>query len=79
MTADAMPRRARWRSAALQPPCALGPPCGFATLRAVPEDFIVEELLGFEPDGGAAHRLLWVEKRGANTLFVARMLARLAA
>lgn len=71
-------RGARWRHVALDPPAALGPPCGSATLRAVPEDFVVEEELGFAPDGGGAHRLLWVEKRGANTLFVARSLARLA-
>ena len=40
-----------------------------------PEDFEVEERLGFEPDGGRAHLLLRVEKRAANTLFVARRLA----
>lgn len=71
-------RLLRWRPFALDPPRALGVPCGVATLRAVAEDFVVEETLGFEPDGGGAHRLLWVEKRGANTPFVARALARLA-
>jgi tRNA pseudouridine13 synthase len=71
-------RLARWRPFALHPPRALGAPCGAAVLRTVPEDFIVEEVLGFEPDGGGAHRLLWVEKSGANTLFVGRSLARMA-
>lgn len=48
------------------------------TLRTAPEDFIVEERLGYPPDGGPAHRLLWVEKRATNTLDVARDLASAA-
>ena len=47
-------------------------------LRAIPEDFRVEEILGFEPDGEGAHVLLTVEKRGANTGWVAAQLARCA-
>ncbi len=47
-------------------------------LRDAPEDFRVEEQLGFEADGGSAHQLLRVEKTDANTLFVARSLARAA-
>jgi len=47
-------------------------------VRLEPEDFRVEERLGFEPDGGRAHRLLWVEKRAVNTLEVARELAATA-
>lgn len=39
---------------------------------------MVEERLGYPPDGGRAHRLLWVEKRAANTLDVARDLASAA-
>ena len=42
----------------------------------MPADFRVEERLGFEADGGAAHHLLRIEKTDANTLFVGRMLAR---
>lgn len=45
-------------------------------LRATPEDFAVEEQLGFEPDGDGPHLLLKIRKRGANTEWVARMLAR---
>jgi tRNA pseudouridine13 synthase len=45
-------------------------------IRVVPEDFVVEEVLGFEPDGAGAHALLVVEKRGANTGWVADQLAR---
>ncbi|MGA0588707.1 tRNA pseudouridine(13) synthase TruD [Dyella sp. KRB-257] len=49
-----------------------------ARLRAAPEDFIVEEILGYDTDGAGEHALLWVEKRGANTDWVARELARFA-
>lgn len=51
-------------------------PAGTARLKARPEDFIVEELLGFEPDGDGSHVMLWLEKRGLNTDQVARTLAR---
>lgn len=40
------------------------------------EDFIVEESLGFVADGLGEHDLLLIEKRGANTEWVARGLAR---
>jgi tRNA pseudouridine13 synthase len=56
-------------------PRALGPTLGPAVLRAQPEDFIVEEELGFEPAGSGQHVLLRVRKRGANTQWVARELA----
>ncbi|MBM5811844.1 MAG: tRNA pseudouridine(13) synthase TruD [Gammaproteobacteria bacterium] len=72
------PAAPRWLDLALNPPYAHGGPPVRAVLRAVPEDFEVEELLGFEPDGGTAHVLLRVEKRAANTLFVARRLAAVA-
>lgn len=58
-------------------PCAHGGPAGHARIRAVPEDFIVREWLGFEADGEGDHLLLKVRKRGANTLWVAKQLARL--
>ncbi|MGH8283114.1 MAG: tRNA pseudouridine(13) synthase TruD [Gammaproteobacteria bacterium] len=45
-------------------------------IRTKPEDFYVEEVLGFEADGAGEHRLLRVEKRSANTIWVARELAR---
>lgn len=68
---------ARWRAAALAPPYAHGGPAGSARLKAAAEDFVVEERLGFAADGGVAHLLLRVEKRGRDTLAVARELARL--
>lgn len=59
-------------------PVAFGPPPAAGRIRVAPEDFQVEERLGFEPDGTGAHLLLVVEKRGANTGWVASQLARLA-
>jgi tRNA pseudouridine13 synthase len=47
-----------------------------ATIRSRPEDFIVDEQLGFTPDGEGEHVLLHVRKRNLNTDQVARMLAR---
>ncbi|HKU15796.1 MAG TPA: tRNA pseudouridine(13) synthase TruD [Steroidobacteraceae bacterium] len=59
-------------------PCAHGGPAGRAQLRAAPEDFLVQEWLGWDADGAGDHLLLRVRKRGANTLWVAKQLARLA-
>lgn len=59
-------------------PRAFGPPVLEAVFRSTPEDFQVEELPGFAPDGEGEHLLLTVQKRGLNTAFVARELARWA-
>ncbi len=67
-----------WRALALSPPRADPAPRCHATLRRSPEDFIVEEQLGFEPSGAGEHVLLRVRKRDANTGWVARELATLA-
>jgi tRNA pseudouridine13 synthase len=66
------------REAALAPPRAHGAPPASGVLRAEPEDFEVEEELGFAPAGSGAHLLLKVRKRNANTQWVARELTRLA-
>lgn len=63
-------------SAALDPLRAYGTPIGRGILRAEPEDFLVEEQLGFAPAGSGQHVLLKVRKREANTQWVARELAR---
>ena len=47
-------------------------------LRTQPEDFIVEEALGYAADGAGEHVLLTVQKREANTAWVAQQLARFA-
>lgn len=59
-------------------PCAFGGPPLRGVLRASPEDFFVDEDLGFTPDGAGEHVFVRVEKRGANTDFVAKELARFA-
>ena len=66
------------RAAALAPPRAHGTPPATGVLRAEPEDFEVEEDLGFAPAGSGEHLLLKVRKRNANTAWVARELARVA-
>ena len=61
---------------ALDPPRAHGAPLGAGWLRTEPEDFVVEEQLGFAPAGTGQHVLLKVRKRDANTQWIARELAR---
>ncbi len=65
-----------WIERALNVPRAFGSPLGTGRLRVEPEDFIVDEDLGFEPSGAGAHVLVRVRKRGANTEWVAREIAR---
>src|SRR5215472_4471964 len=60
----------------LDPPRAHGPVIAHGVLRAQPEDFVVEEQLGFAPSGSGQHVMLKVRKRDANTQWVARELAR---
>ncbi|TVP61530.1 MAG: tRNA pseudouridine(13) synthase TruD, partial [Halomonadaceae bacterium] len=59
-------------------PRAWEEPLGQAVIRTEPEDFVVDEILGWELDGKGEHLCLWLEKRGDNTEFVATELARLA-
>ncbi len=67
-----------WEKAALQPLRAHGSALPAAQLKAVPEDFHVEEQLSFEPSGSGPHWLLRVEKRSANTRWVSAEIARIA-
>jgi tRNA pseudouridine13 synthase len=53
-----------------------GKPQGFGLLKASPEDFVVVEDLGFEPDGEGEHILVRILKNGCNTRFVADALAK---
>ncbi len=57
---------------------AWGGPVARGLLRTEPEDFAVEEELGFEPGGGGEHVWLWIRKRDANTAEIAAALARFA-
>ncbi|WP_370306351.1 tRNA pseudouridine(13) synthase TruD [Sinimarinibacterium flocculans] len=59
-------------------PYAHGGPPLRARLRVAPEDFVVDELQDITPDGEGEHAWLVVRKRGANTEWVARELARFA-
>lgn len=59
-------------------PRAHGAPVLAARMRVAPEDFRVDEDLGFAPSGAGEHLFLQVEKRGANTAWVAQQLARWA-
>lgn len=59
-------------------PAAHGGPVLRGRLRVQPEDFEVEELRAFGPGGAGEHAWLEIEKRGANTEWVARELARFA-
>ncbi len=67
-----------WVGRALDVPRAFGAPLGSGRLRVEPEDFVVDEDLGFTPSGAGAHVLMRVRKRGANTEWVAREIARAA-
>jgi tRNA pseudouridine13 synthase len=67
-----------WHRAALAPSRAGRGPLATGVLRSTPEDFKVEEILGFEASGDGPHALLLVRKRGANTEWVARELAHAA-
>ncbi len=59
-------------------PYVYGSPSGTGKIRCLPEDFIVQEHLSFEPSGSGEHVFLQIEKTGENTEFVARQLARFA-
>lgn len=48
-------------------PCLHGGPLGRVRFKATPEDFVVEEVLGFEPSGEGEHCLVWVEKRDLDS------------
>ena len=47
-----------------------------ACMRSTLQDFQVDEILGFEPDGEGEHIFLQIEKRGQNTLWVKEQVAR---
>jgi len=57
-------------------PYFLGEPQAEGLIRSKPEDFVVEEIPRVQPEGEGGHLWLWVEKRSANTDWVAKELAR---
>lgn len=50
-----------------EPPYLHGGPLGSAGFKVQPEDFQVEERLGFEPSGVGEHCLVWIEKRDLDS------------
>lgn len=52
-----------------------GGPLGRALFKVQPEDFVVEEILGFEPSGVGEHCLVWAEKRNLDSNAAAAQLA----
>ncbi len=59
-------------------PYFLGVPQASGSIRSCPEDFVVEEIPRIHPEGEGNHLWLWIEKRSANTDWVARQLAKVA-
>ena len=57
---------------------AYGKPSIEGLFRRHPEDFCVDENLGFDLTGSGEHVYLHIEKRGDNTAWLARQIARLA-
>ncbi len=55
-----------------------GKPTSAGVVKANPEDFIVIEDLGYQPDGDGEQLLVRVRKNGCNTRFVAEALAKFA-
>lgn len=59
-------------------PRAYGQPSAQAVIRRHPGDFLVDERLGFEPEGEGEHCWLQLEKIGLNTAEVVQRIALLA-
>ncbi|MBF0219598.1 MAG: tRNA pseudouridine(13) synthase TruD [Gammaproteobacteria bacterium] len=57
---------------------AYGAPTATAIIRHTADDFIVEETLGFEPEGVGEHLFVKLRKRDANTEWVAKQLQQFA-
>ena len=57
---------------------AHGKPLADGILKSRPEDFRVDEILGFEPDGSGEHLCLQVRATGQNTAWLVKVLAQWA-
>jgi len=55
-----------------------GQPAASGVVKANPEDFLVVEDLGYQPDGDGEQVLVRIRKNGCNTRFVAEALAKFA-
>lgn len=61
-----------------QMPHAHGGVAGTGVIRSTPEDFQVDEIVGFSPDDEGEHLLVQIRKRKTNTQWLAGQLAKLA-
>ncbi len=59
-------------------PYAFGGPPLTGRIRAAPEDFFVDELIGFSATGSGEHWLVHIEKKGANTAWAVKRVAAFA-
>ncbi|MFT4517745.1 MAG: tRNA pseudouridine13 synthase [Halioglobus sp.] len=59
-------------------PRAWGPHPGAASIRCSPEDFFVQEQLGFELSGAGEHVFLYLQKRELNSLDLLERLSKLS-
>ena len=57
-------------------PHGLGRPQATGLFKSKPEDFIVEEILGFEPSGSGEHLFLLLQTDDHNTTYTQKCLAR---
>lgn len=57
---------------------AHGQPVLHGVIRSTPEDFVVDEIDAFDASGSGEHLLLRVRKRGMNTAWAAKRIARWA-
>lgn len=62
----------------LQWPRAWGEPPASARIRSRPEDFRVDEILGFEPSGEGEHVFLHLQKRELNSLDLVQRISELS-
>lgn len=69
-------RNMKYHDTELHWPMTAAPPLTQALLRVQPEDFIVEEVNNIVLSGAGEHLWLQLRKRGVNTDFAARQLAR---
>lgn len=57
-------------------PFAYGEPLAAADFKTCPQDFVVEEVLGFEPSGEGEHLFLQLQTDDQNTRYTLKLLAR---
>ena len=60
----------------IDPPRLHGSPLGSAQFKSHPDDFQVDEVLGWTPSGEGEHCFLWIQKRGCNSNDVAAQIAK---